>query len=210
MFALDALGVVLFQLPVVKLVEGRSRMRGLALMGAAVGRVVPRRLGGRFVDAGDRRVRDPRRRDARLRGRGVPARGDPGAAQRRPRAAAARRPLPRSLEHLVADRLDRRSRGRRLHAPAPAAPALADRGGSQPRLRGGGTQARAAAARAGSPDAAAGKRRRLPVARRAASIPGPCPRPPTPSVPVPSLPRIRSRRRRVRVGRSSDARPAPR
>jgi MFS family permease len=32
-FALDALGVVLFQLPVVKLVEGRSRMRGLALMG---------------------------------------------------------------------------------------------------------------------------------------------------------------------------------
>jgi MFS family permease len=33
-FALDALGVVLFQLPVVKLSEGRSRMRGLALMGA--------------------------------------------------------------------------------------------------------------------------------------------------------------------------------
>ena len=32
-FALDALGVVLFQLPVVKLAEGRSRMRGLALMG---------------------------------------------------------------------------------------------------------------------------------------------------------------------------------
>ncbi len=33
-FALDALGVVLFQLPVVKLAEGRSRMRGFALMGA--------------------------------------------------------------------------------------------------------------------------------------------------------------------------------
>jgi MFS family permease len=32
-FALDAIGVVLFQLPVVKLVEGRSRMGGLALMG---------------------------------------------------------------------------------------------------------------------------------------------------------------------------------
>ena len=32
-FALDALGVALFQLPVVKLSEGRSRMRGLALMG---------------------------------------------------------------------------------------------------------------------------------------------------------------------------------
>jgi MFS family permease len=32
-FALDAVGVVLFQLPVVKLAEGRSRMRGLALMG---------------------------------------------------------------------------------------------------------------------------------------------------------------------------------
>jgi MFS family permease len=32
-FALDAVGVVLFQLPVVKLVEGRSRMRGMALMG---------------------------------------------------------------------------------------------------------------------------------------------------------------------------------
>ena len=32
-FALDAVGIVLFQLPVVKLVEGRSRMRGLALMG---------------------------------------------------------------------------------------------------------------------------------------------------------------------------------
>jgi MFS family permease len=32
-FALDAVGVVLFQLPVVKLLEGRSRMRGLALMG---------------------------------------------------------------------------------------------------------------------------------------------------------------------------------
>jgi MFS family permease len=32
-FALDAVGVVLFQLPVVKLVEGRSRMGGLALMG---------------------------------------------------------------------------------------------------------------------------------------------------------------------------------
>jgi MFS family permease len=32
-FALDAIGVVLFQLPVVKLVEGWSRMRGLALMG---------------------------------------------------------------------------------------------------------------------------------------------------------------------------------
>jgi MFS family permease len=32
-FALDAVAVVLFQLPVVKLAEGRSRMRGLALMG---------------------------------------------------------------------------------------------------------------------------------------------------------------------------------
>jgi MFS family permease len=32
-FALDALGVVIFQLPVVKLSEGTSRMRGLALMG---------------------------------------------------------------------------------------------------------------------------------------------------------------------------------
>ncbi|HEU5213999.1 MAG TPA: MFS transporter [Gaiellaceae bacterium] len=32
-FALDAVGVVLFQLPVVKLAEGRRRMRGLALMG---------------------------------------------------------------------------------------------------------------------------------------------------------------------------------
>jgi MFS family permease len=32
-FALNAVGVVLFQLPVVKLSEGRSRMRGLALMG---------------------------------------------------------------------------------------------------------------------------------------------------------------------------------
>jgi MFS family permease len=32
-FALDAVGVVLFQLPVVKFAEGRSRMRGLALMG---------------------------------------------------------------------------------------------------------------------------------------------------------------------------------
>jgi MFS family permease len=32
-FALDAVGVVLFQLPVVKFSEGRSRMRGLALMG---------------------------------------------------------------------------------------------------------------------------------------------------------------------------------
>jgi MFS family permease len=32
-FALDAVGIVLFQLPVVKLAEGRSRMRGLALMG---------------------------------------------------------------------------------------------------------------------------------------------------------------------------------
>ena len=32
-FALDAVGVVIFQLPVVKFSEGRSRMRGLALMG---------------------------------------------------------------------------------------------------------------------------------------------------------------------------------
>jgi len=32
-FALDAIGVVVFQLPVLKLAEGRSRMRGLALMG---------------------------------------------------------------------------------------------------------------------------------------------------------------------------------
>jgi MFS family permease len=32
-FALNAIGIVLFQLPVVKLSEGRSRMRGLALMG---------------------------------------------------------------------------------------------------------------------------------------------------------------------------------
>jgi MFS family permease len=32
-FALDAIGVALFQLPVVKLAEGRSRMRGFALMG---------------------------------------------------------------------------------------------------------------------------------------------------------------------------------
>ena len=33
-FALDAVGVAVFQLPVVKFSEGRSRMRGLALMGA--------------------------------------------------------------------------------------------------------------------------------------------------------------------------------
>jgi MFS family permease len=33
-FALDAVGVVVFQLPVVKLAEGRRRMRGFALMGA--------------------------------------------------------------------------------------------------------------------------------------------------------------------------------
>jgi MFS family permease len=32
-FALDAVGVAIFQLPVVKLSEGRSRMRGMALMG---------------------------------------------------------------------------------------------------------------------------------------------------------------------------------
>ncbi|HEY5059159.1 MAG TPA: MFS transporter [Gaiellaceae bacterium] len=32
-FALDAIGVVVFQLPVAKLAEGRRRMRGLALMG---------------------------------------------------------------------------------------------------------------------------------------------------------------------------------
>ncbi len=32
-FALDAVGIVLFQLPVVRLVEGRRRMRGFALMG---------------------------------------------------------------------------------------------------------------------------------------------------------------------------------
>lgn len=32
-FALDALGIVVFQLPVVRLAEGRSRMRGFALMG---------------------------------------------------------------------------------------------------------------------------------------------------------------------------------
>ncbi len=32
-FALDSVGIVLFQLPVAKLVEGRRRMRGLALMG---------------------------------------------------------------------------------------------------------------------------------------------------------------------------------
>src|SRR5205085_91427 len=32
-FALGAVGIVLFQLPVVKLAEGRSRMRGFALMG---------------------------------------------------------------------------------------------------------------------------------------------------------------------------------
>ncbi len=33
-FALDAVGIVLLQLPIVKLAEGRSRMRGLAFMGA--------------------------------------------------------------------------------------------------------------------------------------------------------------------------------
>jgi MFS family permease len=32
-FALDAVGIVVLQLPVVKLAEGRRRMRGLALMG---------------------------------------------------------------------------------------------------------------------------------------------------------------------------------
>jgi len=32
-FALDSIGIVVFQLPVVKLMEGRRRMRGLALMG---------------------------------------------------------------------------------------------------------------------------------------------------------------------------------
>ena len=32
-FALESLGIVLFQLPVAKLVEGRRRMRTLALMG---------------------------------------------------------------------------------------------------------------------------------------------------------------------------------
>jgi MFS family permease len=33
-FALDAIGIALFQLPIVRLAQGRSRMRGLALMGA--------------------------------------------------------------------------------------------------------------------------------------------------------------------------------
>jgi MFS family permease len=33
-FALDSIGIVIFQLPLVKLAEGRRRMRGLALMGA--------------------------------------------------------------------------------------------------------------------------------------------------------------------------------
>jgi MFS family permease len=32
-FALDAVGIAVFQLPIVKLAQGRSRMRGLALMG---------------------------------------------------------------------------------------------------------------------------------------------------------------------------------
>ena len=33
-FAIDSIAIVLFQLPIVRLMEGRSRMRGLALMGA--------------------------------------------------------------------------------------------------------------------------------------------------------------------------------
>ncbi len=154
MFALDALGVRSCQLPIVKLSEGRSRMRGMALMGTLWAATM---LGVWAAGAWTRRhrgVRDPRRRGARLRGRRVPARGDPHAAQRRPRAAAARRPLHGRREHLVADRLDHRPGRRRLPPAAPAAPALADRGGSQSRLRRSGARARAAAARSGAPDAA--------------------------------------------------------
>ena len=129
-------------------------MRGLALMGCCG----PCRSSPSGPPARGRRatsrVRDPRRRDARVRGRRVPARSDPGPAQRRPRAAAARRPLPRRLEHLVADRLDRRPGGRRLPPPAPAASALADRRRGQPRLRGGGPRRSSGGCPTGAPDSA--------------------------------------------------------
>ena len=87
--------------------DARLRAHGDSLDGVAAR---DRRRGS--LDERDRGVRDPRRRDARLRGRRVPPRRDPGPAQRRPRAAAPRRALSRRVEHLVADRLDRRPRRR--------------------------------------------------------------------------------------------------
>ena len=168
-FALDALGVAIFQLPVVKLSEGRSRMRGMALMGtlwaatmlgvwaagawthatAAFGILAGAVLVFAVGECLHGAIHTPLSVDLappQLVGRYIGRR-----------------------EHLVADRLDHRPGGRRLPPPAPAAPALADRGGRQSRLRRRRARARAAAARRGSPDAARASRFRCQF-RRAGSI----------------------------------------
>jgi magnesium transporter len=81
-----------------------------------------------------------------------------------------------------------------LPSPAPAAPAVADRRGSQPRVRGRRARARATTAGTRAADTAGRTGDVANSDERVGSIPGPCPRPQTPSVPMPSLPRIRSRR----------------
>ena len=124
--------VALGQLPVVKLVEGKRRLRGLALMGVVwAGAFLGVLAGGAWftgnqaaiVFGGCRR---------RLRARRVPPRRDLCPARRRSRRAAATRPLHGVLELHLADRLLRRAGDRRLRPPAQAARALA---GCRRRLR---------------------------------------------------------------------------
>ena len=86
----------------------------------------------------------------------MPARRRPPAARRRPRAAGARRPLHGASQPVVAGRLDHRAGRRRLHAPARAARALADRGRASNLVAAGW----ALAARAAAPAGASGARRR--------------------------------------------------
>ena len=190
-FALDAIGIVIFQLPVAKLAEGRRRMRGLAVMGVIWAVVADDRVGGRRLDDRDGRSRDARGRDARLRARRVPARRDPCAARRRPRAAAARRPLPRALEPLVAGRLDHRPAAGGFMLAARAARALARCSRRQPRLRGRCARARTPTTGAHADHPCAGLDGR---GYRGRLRTCPCWRQATPSVQMPSLPRIRTRR----------------
>ena len=153
-FFVNTLVIVLAQLPLVKVLEGRRRMRALAAMTLiwACAWLVVLAGGLWFEAAAAAAVFGIGAVD--FRPGGVLPRADPGRTRRRPRPRARARTLHGVLDALVGDRLRRRSGGRRLRAPPLAERALAPGGNGVP--GGGGRRHPARAPRAARAAAHAG------------------------------------------------------